>query len=81
MLSAKSLETPKLIPDDQPLNENLVATITAAFDDANIDSVLWGDYLLIVFGVPSIVDVGITRIWQSLSTEIMVLGCFVRCAG
>ena len=40
-----------LIPDDQPLSENLVATIIASLDDANIDNVLWGDCLLIVFGV------------------------------
>lgn len=42
----------------QCLDNNLVAGITRILDEAGIPSVLWGNYLLSVFGVPTIVDVG-----------------------
>lgn len=42
----------------QSLGNNLVAGIARILDEAGIPSVLWGNYLLSVFGVPTIVDVG-----------------------
>lgn len=57
----------ELILADQPLNENLVAAIAKSFDEAHIDSVLWGDCLLTVFGVPSGLDVGRRLLFWQLS--------------
>lgn len=42
----------------QSLDNNLVAGIARILDEAGIPSVLWGNYLLSVFGVPTSVDVG-----------------------
>jgi len=39
------------------IDENLVAAISHILLECNIPCVLWGNYLLTVYGVPSIVDV------------------------
>ncbi|KAI1206186.1 uncharacterized protein F4807DRAFT_440190 [Annulohypoxylon truncatum] len=43
---------------DIPINthgENVVKLISALLSDAGVPSVLWGDYLLTIYGVPSII--------------------------
>ncbi|KAL2812502.1 hypothetical protein BJX63DRAFT_396506 [Aspergillus granulosus] len=40
----------------QRLDRNLVASISSLLDDVNIPNLLWGNYLLTVYGVPTIVD-------------------------
>lgn len=50
--------TSNLVSEDQPLSEEFISTITASLDAANVENVLWGDCLLIIFGVPSGLDVG-----------------------
>lgn len=43
--------------DGQKLDDELVAAVAGALDEAHVPNLLWGNYLLTVFGVPSIVDV------------------------
>jgi hypothetical protein len=47
--------------DNQTLNEYLVKSLSQMFIDCGATPVLWGDYLLTVYGVPSIVGVRNTR--------------------
>ena len=47
-------------PDDAelpPLDNRLVASAAATLDAVKIPHVLWGHYLLTVFGIPTIVEV------------------------
>jgi hypothetical protein len=39
------------------LDAKLVATISGIFTSAGVPNTLWGNYLLTVYGVPTIVDV------------------------
>jgi len=43
----------------QQLNNDLVASISSLLDAINVPNLLWGNYLLTVYGVPTIVDVSI----------------------
>ena len=43
--------------EKQHLDNALVARIAALLEDAGIPNVLWGNYLLRVFGVPTVVQV------------------------
>jgi len=43
----------------QPQDHDLVANVARIFDDTGIPYVLWGNWLLVVYGVPTIVDVSI----------------------
>ncbi|KAK2762063.1 hypothetical protein FQN54_001070 [Arachnomyces sp. PD_36] len=42
--------------DGQPLDNNLVSSVACILDEANVPNVLWGNYLLTTYGVPTIVD-------------------------
>lgn len=42
---------------DQLLDNNLVASVACLLDSAGVPNHLWGNYLLTVYGVPTIVDV------------------------
>lgn len=48
--------------EGQHLDDKLVASISLLLSAAGIPSVLWGNYLLAIYGVPTIVDVNITPI-------------------
>ena len=52
------------------LDHSLVASVSQVLDDAGIASILWGNYLLTVFGVPTIAEV---RMRQNLTTHEPVL--------
>lgn len=41
------------------LDNNLVISISSLLDAANIPNLLWGNYILTIYGVPTIVDVSI----------------------
>lgn len=41
----------------QQLDSVLVTSISSLLDDVNVPSLLWGNYLLTVYGVPTVVDV------------------------
>lgn len=42
------------------LDNDLVASISLLLDKAGVPNLLWGNYLLTVYGVPTIVDVSIS---------------------
>ena len=42
----------------QSLDDELVANIAQILDEAGVPSILWGNYLLTVLGVPTVVEVG-----------------------
>jgi hypothetical protein len=44
----------------QQLDNNLVASISSLLDLADVPNLLWGNYLLTIYGVPTIVDVTIS---------------------
>lgn len=46
----------------QELDNNLVESISACLDASDAPTLLWGNYLLTIFGVPTIVDVNISSI-------------------
>lgn len=41
----------------QSLDDKLVATISRTLTSAGVPNILWGNYLLTVYGIPTIVDV------------------------
>jgi hypothetical protein len=41
-----------------PLDDRLVASAAARLDAAEIPHVLWGNYMLTIFGIPTVVNVG-----------------------
>jgi hypothetical protein len=43
--------------DLPPLDNRLVASAAATLDAAKIPHLLWGNYILTIFGIPTIVDV------------------------
>lgn len=43
----------------QQLNNSLVESISSLLGAADIANLLWGNYLLTIYGVPTIVDVSI----------------------
>lgn len=43
----------------QRLDNDLVMSISCVLDAAGVPNLLWGNYLLTVYGVPTIVDVGV----------------------
>jgi hypothetical protein len=57
-LKAKYPALPELyILDTTVIDEKLVASISRLLTSAKIPCVLWGNYLLTIYGVPSIVNV------------------------
>ncbi|KAH2905095.1 hypothetical protein KXV75_008698 [Aspergillus fumigatus] len=44
------------VVSDQPLNNSLVGSISSLLSAAGVPNLLWGNYLLTVYGVPTIVD-------------------------
>ena len=42
---------------DQELDNNLVESISSLLDAAGVPNLLWGNYLLTIYGVPTIVNV------------------------
>lgn len=51
---------PDLNIQAQTLDRKLVATISSILTSAGVSNILWGNYLLTVYGVPTIVDVCIS---------------------
>jgi hypothetical protein len=57
------VEAEHAVPRDSPaldttvIDENLVASISQLLTGNGIPCILWGNYLLTVYGVPSIVNV------------------------
>lgn len=43
----------------QELDNNLVESTSALLDATGVPNLLWGNYLLTIYGVPTIVDVNI----------------------
>lgn len=43
--------------DLPPLDNGLVASAAARLDAASVPHLLWGHYMLTIFGIPTIVDV------------------------
>ncbi|KAJ5742469.1 uncharacterized protein N7511_011488 [Penicillium nucicola] len=60
------------------LDERLVATISSIFTSAGVPNTLWGNYLLTVYGVPTIVD-GVAFVIPDESTKIALTS--IRKAG
>lgn len=52
---------PEFHSQAQTLDMKLVATISSILNSANVPNILWGYYLLTVYGVPTIVDVCISN--------------------
>lgn len=46
-------------PEAGSIGNEFVAMISRILNSAGIPNLLWGNYLLTVYGVPSIIDVGI----------------------
>ena len=44
----------------QQLDNDLVTSISCLLDTADIPNLLWGNYLLTIYGVPTVVDVSIS---------------------
>lgn len=44
----------------QELDNNLVESISSLLNAADVPNLLWGNYLLTIYGVPTIVDVNIS---------------------
>lgn len=45
------------ITKGEPLGQELIASIAGLLSASTIPNVLWGNYMLIVHGVPSVVEV------------------------
>jgi len=61
-----------------PLDDRLVASVAARLDAAKIAHVLWGNYMLTVFGIPAIVNVR-TSTQSERITLTHALGYGLRC--
>lgn len=59
---------------DQPLNNSLVGSISSLLSAAGVPNLLWGNYLLTVYGVPTIVDVSVVSLY-ALSIERLLIRC------
>lgn len=46
----------------QQLDNDLVASIACLLDSVNVPNLLWSNYLLTIYGVPTIVDVSFRRL-------------------
>jgi hypothetical protein len=53
----------------QQLDNDLVVSISCLLDAANVPNLLWGNYLLTVYGVPTVVD-GVSFVVPDSLTEI-----------
>lgn len=51
---------------EQKLDNDLVSSISGLLDSIDVPNLLWGNYLLTVYGVPTIVDVSIVSIARSI---------------
>jgi hypothetical protein len=51
---------------EQNLDNDLVSSISSLLDSIGVPNLLWGNYLLTVYGVPTIVDVSIVSIDWSI---------------
>lgn len=47
------------VVSDQPLNNSFVGSISSLLSAAGVPNLLWGNYLLTVYAVPTIVDVSV----------------------
>lgn len=54
----------------QKLGTKLVATISSTLTSAGVPNILWGNYLLTVYGVPTIVNVCIS-VFYFLSENLL----------
>lgn len=52
----------------QQLDNNLVESISGVLHAADIPNLLWGNYLLTIYGVPTIVDVNLFHYKDSTKT-------------
>lgn len=67
----------------QKLDNELVASISRLLDAAGVPNLLWGNYMLTLYGVPTIVDVSVysttTRLWLITNPVTGRLLCGSRC--
>lgn len=63
----------------QKLDNELVASISRLLDAAGVPNLLWGNYMLTLYGVPTIVDTP-TRLWLIANPVTGRLLCGSRCA-
>ncbi|KAL2779871.1 hypothetical protein BJX66DRAFT_321009 [Aspergillus keveii] len=52
----------------QQLDSDLVTSISSLLDDVKVPNLLWGNYLLTVYGVPTVVDVSMLS-WYDWSSN------------
>lgn len=64
----------------QTLDRKLVATISSMLTSAGVPNILWGNYLLTVYGVPTIVDVCIFSLISVCKVTDMIVGRGLSCA-
>ena len=58
----------------ESLDGKFVASISQILNDAGVPNLLWGNYLLTVYGVPTIIDVRILLLYDVIFADCMV-GC------
>lgn len=49
-----------IILEGEALDNKFVAKVSQILNAAGVPNLLWGNYLLTVYGVPTIIDVGIS---------------------
>ena len=64
----------------QSLDDKLVAMISKTLASAGVPNVLWGNYLLTVYGVPTIVDVYLRAPFSAGKMADVLTGCGLCCA-
>lgn len=60
---------------DQKLSNDLISSIASLLDSIGVPTLLWGNYLLTVYGVPTIVDVSIL-LFAGASTNVLTGSSF-----
>lgn len=60
-----------LVEAEAPDN-NFVARISQILNAAGVPNLLWGNYLLTVYGVPTIIDVGLFLVFDAIFTKPMI---------
>lgn len=58
----------------ESLDGKFVASISQILNNAGVPNLLWGNYLLTVYGVPTIVDVRVFLLYEVTLADSMV-GC------
>ena len=63
----------------ESLDAKFVARISRLLNDAGVPNLLWGNYLLTVYGIPTIIDVRVFLLYDVTFADFMVGYCF--CSG